>query len=78
MKLLVMQLSPPSRHSIPLWELGTTLAINSSLILSTLMMEAIRYFLQEPLGVNNPEDGILRRHHRESLKSYKQLTGWTL
>jgi hypothetical protein len=25
-----------------------------------------------------PEDGILHNHHRENLKSYIALTGWTL
>jgi hypothetical protein len=30
------------------------------------------------LGFYIPEDGILRSHRRENLKSYIALTGWTL
>jgi hypothetical protein len=30
------------------------------------------------LGLYIPEDGILHSHHRENLKSYIALTGWTL
>jgi hypothetical protein len=30
------------------------------------------------LGSYIPEDDILRSHHRENLKSYLALTGWTL
>jgi hypothetical protein len=30
------------------------------------------------LGFYIPEDKILHRHHRENLKSYIALTGWTL
>jgi hypothetical protein len=29
-------------------------------------------------GFYIPEDGILRSHRRENLKSYIALTGWTL
>jgi hypothetical protein len=27
---------------------------------------------------NSPEDGILHSHRRENLKSYIELTGWTM
>jgi hypothetical protein len=30
------------------------------------------------MGFYIPEDGILRGHRREKLKSYIALTGWTL
>jgi hypothetical protein len=30
------------------------------------------------LGFYIPEDDILHSHHRESLKSYVDLSGWTL
>jgi hypothetical protein len=30
------------------------------------------------LGFHIPEDGILHRHRRESLKSYIALTGWAM
>jgi hypothetical protein len=30
------------------------------------------------LGLYIPEDDILHSHHRENLKSYIALTGWTL
>jgi hypothetical protein len=52
----------------------TANVVPSSLILSTLMMEAMRSsqtsFLQEPHGVNIPEDDILHSHGSEKLKFY--------
>jgi hypothetical protein len=46
-----------------------TLAISSNR--STLQyVPPKRQFLQEPRGVNIPEDGILHSHCRENLKSY--------
>jgi hypothetical protein len=42
--------------------LGTTLVVTSN---------RRKRFLQEPHGVNIPEDGILHSHRRENLKSYK-------
>jgi hypothetical protein len=35
------------------------------------------WFLQDPPG-DNPEEDILHSHHRENLKSYIALTGWTV
>jgi hypothetical protein len=35
-------------------------------------VSALRY----ELGLNIPEDGILRSHSREHLKSYIALIGW--
>jgi hypothetical protein len=56
--------------------------VPSSLILVSLMMEALRFSetsaLTRATGCNIPEDGILHSHRRENLKSYKALTGWTL
>jgi hypothetical protein len=48
----------------------------------TLMMEAIRSFetfvLTTATRRNTPEDRILHSHGRENLKSYIELTGWSL
>jgi hypothetical protein len=63
-------------------ELGTMLAVHSSPILVTLMMEAIRpsetSVLTRATRRNIPEDIILHSHCRENLKSYLALTRWTL
>jgi hypothetical protein len=60
-------------------ELGTT---PSSPILVTLMMEALNSsetsVLTRATRHNIPEDGILHSPHRENLKSYIALTGWSL
>jgi hypothetical protein len=52
------------------------------LILFTLMMEAIlpseTSVLTRATRHHIPEDSILHSHHRENLKSYIALTGWTL
>jgi hypothetical protein len=62
--------------------LVTANVIPSSLILATLMMEAIRSFgisvLTRVTRRNIPDDGILHSHRRENFKSYIALTGWTL
>jgi hypothetical protein len=54
----------------------------SSSILVTLMMEALSSskmsVFTRATRRNIPEDGILHSHHRENLKSYLALTGWTL
>jgi hypothetical protein len=54
----------------------------SSLILITLMLEAIRSsempVLKGAIRRNIPDDGILQSHRREKLKCYIALTGWTL
>jgi hypothetical protein len=59
-----------------------TPVVPSSPILVTLMMEALRSsetsVLTRATRRNIPEDGILHSHHRENLKSYIALTGWTL
>jgi hypothetical protein len=56
--------------------------VPASLIHVTLMMEALISlkcrFLQEPHGVNIPEDAFLHSHRLGHLKSYIALTGWTL
>jgi hypothetical protein len=74
-------------------ELGTALAVTSnrlvtanivpsSPVLVTLMMEAIRYsetsVLTRATRHYSPEDGILHSHRRDNLRSYIELTGWTL
>jgi hypothetical protein len=57
-------------------------AVPSSLILFTLIMEAI--FSSEISVITRatrpdiPEDGILHSHRGEKLKSYIELTGWAL
>jgi hypothetical protein len=53
-----------------------------SLITVTLMMEAMRASetsaLARPTRRNIPEGGIIHSDRRENLKSYRELTGWTL
>jgi hypothetical protein len=62
--------------------LVTAKAISSSLILLTLMMEAIRS--SETLVITRAtrcqisEHGILHSHRHKRLKSYISLTGWAL
>jgi hypothetical protein len=62
--------------------LVTTNVVPSSPSLVTLMMEALRSsetsVLTRATRRNITKDGILRNHHRENLKSYIALTGWTL
>jgi hypothetical protein len=62
--------------------LVTAKVVHSSPILVTLMMDAIRSpdtsVLAGAIRRNIPEDGILRSHRRENLKSVTVLTGWTL
>jgi hypothetical protein len=54
----------------------------SSPILVTLMMEALSSsetsIITRVTRRNIPEDDILYSHRRENLKSYIELTGWTL
>jgi hypothetical protein len=56
--------------------------VADSPILVTLMMEALRSYeksvLTRATRRHIPEDGIIDSHHRENLKSYIALTGWTL
>jgi hypothetical protein len=56
--------------------------VPSSPILVTLVMEALSFSVTSVLTRatrrNFPEDGIIHSHRRESLKSYKALTGWDL
>jgi hypothetical protein len=66
-------------------ELGKTLAVTvkwSSLILTTLMMEAIlsseTSVLTKATRRHIPGDGILHSHRRANLKSYIPFTGWAL
>jgi hypothetical protein len=57
-------------------------AVPSSPILVTLMKEEIRSsetsVFTSATRHHIPEDGILRSHRREDLKSYIALTGWAL
>jgi hypothetical protein len=63
-------------------QLLVTAKIPSSLILSSLIMQAIRSsetsVLTRTTQRNSPEDGILHSRLRENLKSYMALTGWAL
>jgi hypothetical protein len=56
--------------------------VPSSLMLFTLMMEAVRptktSVVTRATYRHIPEDGILHSRHRENLKSYIKLTGWHL
>jgi hypothetical protein len=58
-------------------KLGTMLAVTSSLILFTLMMEAICSseisVLTRAIQCHFPEDGILHSHRHENLKSYMYI-----
>jgi hypothetical protein len=62
--------------------LVTASVVPSSPILITLMMQALRSsetsVLKRARRRNISEDGILHSHGRGNLKSYIQLTGWTL
>jgi hypothetical protein len=60
----------------------TANVLPSSPILVTLMMEALdsseTSVITRATRRNIPEDDILHSHPRENLKSYIELTGWTL
>jgi hypothetical protein len=62
-------------------ELGT-LAVTSSTILVTLMMEALSSsetsVIAKATRRNIPENSILHSNRLENLKSYIALAGWTL
>jgi hypothetical protein len=62
--------------------LVTANVVPSSLILVTLMMQAIRSsetsVLTRATQLHIPEDDITHSHRRENLKSYFALTGWGL
>jgi hypothetical protein len=62
--------------------LVTANVVPSSLLLVTLMMEALRALetsvLTRATRHNIHENDILRSHRRENLKSYIALTGWAL
>jgi hypothetical protein len=68
-------------HS-PLQLLVTANIVPSSLILVTLMMEAIlsskTSVLTRVTRRHIPEDGTLHSHRRENLEIYIALTGWAL
>jgi hypothetical protein len=60
----------------------TANVIPSSLIISILMIEALRFsetsVLRRATRCHFPADGILQSHRSENLKSYIALTGWAL
>jgi hypothetical protein len=62
--------------------LATANVVPSSLILSTLIMEAIHSFdtsvLTRATERRIPEDCVLHGHRRENLKPYIALTGWAM
>jgi hypothetical protein len=62
--------------------LVTANVVHSSLILLTLVMEAICFsvtsIITRDTRRNIPEDDILHSHWRETFKSYIALTYWTL
>jgi hypothetical protein len=69
--------------SYPTFQLLVTAdVVTMSLILSTLIMEAIRSsetsVLTRATQRHIPEDGILHSHRLENLKSYIALTVWAL
>jgi hypothetical protein len=57
-------------------------SLSATSILSTLKIEEERSsetpVLTKPTRRHIPEDGILRSHSSENLKSYIALTGWAL
>jgi hypothetical protein len=76
-------------HSVEYHLLGcrVTLRVNdffipSSLILSTLIMQAIRFFETSvhtrATLCHIPQDGILRSHRFGNLKSCTALSGWAM
>jgi hypothetical protein len=69
-------------HTNVLQYLVTANIVPTLLILSILMVEAIRLsemsVLIKATRRNIPEDDILPSHRRENLESYITLTGWTL
>jgi hypothetical protein len=60
----------------------TARVVSNSLILLTLMTEAIRssetFLLTRASRHHIAEDGILHSHRRENLKSYTALTAWAM
>jgi hypothetical protein len=69
-----------SFESLP--QLLVTVNVPSSLVVSTVMMETLRFSeMSVPTRAtrrNIPEDGILHSRRRENLNSYIALTGWAL
>jgi hypothetical protein len=65
-----------------LWLPVTANVVHTSLILVTLMTEAIRSFETSILTRATrrliPEAGVLHNHRHKNLKSYIALTGWAL
>jgi hypothetical protein len=75
------------RHQLVLLRSVLQLLVNANsipswLILSNLMIEAIRSYetsvITRAVERNTPEEFILRSHLCEKLKSYIELTGWAL
>jgi hypothetical protein len=62
--------------------LVTANVVPSSPILVILMIDALRssdtLVLTKATWRNITEDGILHSHHRDNLKTYLELTGWSL
>jgi hypothetical protein len=65
-----------------IWLLVIANVLPSSPILVPQMIAVIRSsetsFLTRVTRRDIPEDGVLRSHRRETLKSHIALTGWTL
>jgi hypothetical protein len=69
-------------NKLQLYQMLVAVNVPSSLILSTLVIQAIRSsetsVLTSATRRHIQKDGILHSHRRGNLNSYIALTGWTL